>query len=129
MGLEWYLQNRVSRLGSDEPLRFNFGMMIQPTFHRFHLNEDSRASDEPWNQEIFPDVAAAVVFGLHTKDFFSEAFEDDEENRIGFAEYNNYVKGLICGIHQYVEHIVNGATEPEQLTYDAGACEQYWSEQ
>ena len=81
------------------------------------------------NREIFPDVAAAVVFGLHEEDFFSKAFVSDPDNRIGFASYGNSVKSLICGIHQYFEHIVNGVTEPEQLTYDEGACIQFWSEQ
>ena len=128
-GLEWYLKNKVGRLEDDDVLGFNFGMMVQTGYADIHLNEDSRASDEEVNQEIFPDVAAAVVFGLQNKDFFSKAFEVDKENRIGFADYNNYVKSLICGIHQYFEHIASGVTEPEQLTYDEGACEQFWSEQ
>ncbi|MCE2473521.1 MAG: hypothetical protein J4G18_16820, partial [Anaerolineae bacterium] len=128
-GLEWYLKNRVRNLESDAELGFNFGMMIQPGFHPIHLNEDSRASDEPWNQEIFPDVAAAVVFGRHEEDFFSKADVYNPDNRIGFAHYGPYVKSIICGIHQYFEHIASGATEPDELTYDQSACQQFWSEQ
>ncbi len=128
-GLEWYLQKKVGRLGSDGVLRFNFGMVLDSKHSIMHLNEDSRASDDIWNQEIFPDVAAAVVFGLHEEDFFSKADVYNPDNRIGFARYGSYVKDLICGIHQYFEHITKGATEPEQFTYDEGACEQFWSEQ
>ena len=128
-GLEWYLQNRVGNLGSDGVLGFNFGMMLKPDKDYLYLNEDSRASDDKGNQEIFPDVAAAVVFGLHEEDFFSKADVYNPDNRIGFARYGPYVKSIICGIHQYFEHIAKGATEPEQFTYDEGACEQFWSEQ
>ena len=128
-GLEWYLQNKVGNLGSGGVLGFNFGMMLDEKFDFMHLNEDSRASDEEVNQEIFPDVAAAVVFGLHEEDFFSKADVYNPDNRVGFARYGSYVKSLICGIHQYFEHIARGAKEPEQFTYDEVACEQYWSEQ
>ena len=48
-------------------------MMLKPDKDYLYLNEDSRASDDKGNQEIFPDVAAAVVFGLHEEDFFSKA--------------------------------------------------------
>ena len=128
-GLEWYLREKVDYLENHVKLGFNFGMVLDSDDERFHLNEDSRASDMVDNREIFPDVAAAVVFGLHEEDFFSKAFVSDPDNRIGFASYGNSVKSLICGIHQYFEHIVNGVTEPEQLTYDEGACIQFWSEQ
>ena len=94
-GLEWYLQNRVGDLGSDGVLGFNFGMMLEPDKDYLYLNEDSRASDDRWNQEIFPDVAAAVVFGLHEEDFFSKADVYNPDNRIGFARYGPYVKNYM----------------------------------
>ena len=88
-GLEWYLRTRVGRLKNDHVLGFNFGMVLGPKTDYVHLNEDSRASDDKWNQEIFPDVAAAVVFGLHEEDFFSKADVYNPDNRIGFANYNS----------------------------------------
>ena len=106
-GLEWYLREKVDYLGNEGVLGFNFGMILEQDNDHLHLNTDSRASDMRDSREIFPDVAAAVVFGLHEEDIFSKAFVSDPDNRIGFASYGNYVKSLICGLHQYFEHIVN----------------------
>ena len=123
-GLEWFLSTKVTNRYYGTPLGFNFGMVLHEDSKYVHLNEDSRASDEIVNQEIFPDVAAAVVFGLHDEDFFSKAFEDDEENRIGFASYNSFVKDLICGFHQYIEQVANGVSEPGDFRYESAKCMQ-----
>ena len=121
-GLEWYLRTRVGRLKNDHVLGFNFGMVLGPKTDYVHLNDDSRASDDKWNQEIFPDVAAAVVFGLHEEDFFSKADVYNPDNRIGFANYNSYVKDLICGFHQYFEQVARGVKHPDDFKYSPDEC-------
>ena len=123
-GLEWFLSTRVtnSLFTDNRPLGFNFGMMIHEETDHLHLNEDSRASDDEDNSEIFPDVAAAVVLGPLEENFFSKADEDDPENRIGFARNNSNVRDLICGVHQYVKQIASGVREPDDFKYNPDEC-------
>ena len=121
-GLEWFLNKKVINRYGGKPLGFNFGMILREESAYVHLNENSRASDEEVNQEIFPDVAAAIVLGLHEEPFFSRAYEDDEENRIGFAKYNSFVKDLICGFHQYFEQVARGVRHPDDFNYSPDEC-------
>lgn len=97
-------------------------MMIREETDHLHLNEDSRASDDEENSEIFPDVAAAIVLGPLDENFFSKADENDPENRIGFANNNSNVRDLKCGVRQYIAQIANGVTEPDDFMYYPDEC-------
>ena len=121
MGVGVVPTKQGGNLGSDGVLGFNFGMMLKPDKDYLYLNEDSRASDDKGNQEIFPDVAA-VVFGLHEEDFFSKADVYNPDNRIGFARYGPYVKEHYMQVYINTSSILLKVPQSQSnCTYDEGA--------